>query len=442
MPRFLRLCIIVFLGLVLAAIVVQDFTDAVPEGLFNTGRGVYTAMSWLSLLLVVFAAVVLVLREVRGVLGRLAGIISGVIVFVVVLELLVKVGDVEFMSRRPDAPLGGPYYEMKSNRGTPVIFRKHNGPSPFGFRTEKAYTIDSDAYRVLFLGDSFTEGSGRRAECNYPTVVERELAARLAARLGREVEVVNAGVSGYGPDQALNLFRELLALGYRFDAVVYNFLTENDFTDNLPGTERRAVAGMAFRFPRSPFLRTFHPLNSTTFRTAMFLRGLIRIRYELGDFSAVEPGPCQLEGEPLDEVPATLRDIATRKLEDVDRIRSSATLVGHAVAAIDGMRSEAEDLGVPFVLVVFPDRVAVDTELQRLLDIDAATLESIDSLRAVLRQRLGDTPVLDVAPALKGRAGLYRRVDTHLSDLGNVVAGEWVASELAPVLEGADNDGR
>jgi lysophospholipase L1-like esterase len=431
MPRIFRFSLIVFLALVLAAIVIQDFTDAVPEGLFNSGRGVYTAMSWMALVLVLFAIAVLVVRELRGSLGKLADMVGGMVVFVVVLELLVTVGDIDFMSRRPDAPLGGPYYEMKSNQGDPVIFRKHNGPSPFGFRTDEAYTIDSDAYRVLFLGDSYTEGSGRRAECNYPTVVERE----LAARLGRKVEVVNAGVSGYGPVQALNLFRELLALGYRFDTVVYNFLTENDFTDNLPGTRRRAVAGMAFRFPRSRFLRTFHPLNSTTFRTAMFLRGLIRIRYELDDFSAVEPGPCDLDGESLDALPETLRDIATRKLDDVARIRASEATVANATAAIADMRRESEALGMPFVLVVFPDRLSVDPELQSLLGADSETLQAVASLRTVVRERLGDTRVIDATPALEGRSGLFRRVDTHLSDLGNVVAGEWVAARLAELLE-------
>ena len=55
-------------------------------------------------------------------------------------------------------------------------------------------------------------------------------------------------------------------------------LTESDwerleasFTDNLPGTERRVVSGINFRFPISRFLRVFHPLNSRTFRYLLFV---------------------------------------------------------------------------------------------------------------------------------------------------------------------------
>jgi hypothetical protein len=46
-----------------------------------------------------------------------------------------------------------------------------------------------------------------------------------------------------------------------------------------------------------------------------------------------------------------------------------------------------------------------------------------------------DVPVLDVSPVLEDRAGMYRPVDTHLGDLGNVVVGEWVAAELSSLLE-------
>ncbi len=428
----IRIIFIAFLLLVLAAILIQDFTGYLPLGLFNTGRDVYTLLLRLSLALVAGSIVVLSINAARGTLGKFAGFVRGAIVFAVVLELCVTIADITLMSRSPGAPLGGPYYEKTSAAGDPLILRKRGGNSPYGFRTSEPYQKSpGETLRVLFLGDSFTEGSGRHDECNYPAVVER----RLRAALGREVEVMNAGVSGYGPVQALAMLRELTASGYRFDAVVHNFLVENDFTDDLPGTERHVVAGMAFRFPRSSFVRWFHPLNSRTFRTAMFTRALIRIRYELNNFSAVEPGPCDLDGEHLDELPATLRDIVSRKIADIPRIAGSKATLDNATGAVRAMHDDAAALGIPFAVVVFPARTSVDPELRWLLPAENTQLNDAAGLRNVVRESLPGVNVFDVFDALDARAALYRRADTHLSDLGNVVAGEWVAEQLAGMLK-------
>lgn len=429
MRRFVRIAFVAFLTLVLAAIIVQDHTPLMPLGLFNSGRGAYAAGSWGCLFFVV-ASLFVLSRELRsGHTSRLASAIRGVVVFAVILEALVTIVDLGWMSSRPDAPLGGPYYEMHGKSGAPIILRKHRGGSPFGFRTAAPYAKTPGAYRILFLGDSYTEGSGRRAECNYPTVVQRELRER-----GRNVEVMNAGVSGYGPAQALALLRELAARGYRFDAVVYNFLVENDFTDNLPGTERRVVAGMAFRFPRSRFLRLFHPLNSRTFRTAMFTRALISIHYELHDFSALGTGPCEPEPEHLDGLPDTVRGIVLRKLADAERVIASEPAIENATGAVREMAREVRALGVPFVVVVFPDRSSVDPELRAVLDADSTGLRAAAELRTVVRERLPGIPLVNASEALD-EAGSYRRVDTHLSDYGNVEVGEYVGRRLDTILE-------
>jgi hypothetical protein len=109
-----------------------------------------------------------------------------------------------------------------------------------------------DRLRVLFLGDSYTEGSERPAQL--PEVAAR----RLAERIGSPVEAINA-VGGYGPLDAGNLLEHLVAEGYDFDAVVYGLFLENDFTDNLPATERRVVAGSTSASRARGFLRASTP---------------------------------------------------------------------------------------------------------------------------------------------------------------------------------------
>lgn len=433
MGRVARPAFIVLLAAVMTAIVVQDFTDAVPSELFNTGRHIAAAFSLVSLALCAVALVVLLLdigSDRPPPLSAAASAVRAVIAGAVALELLVAATDVFLMSRSPDAPLGGPYYEMQARDGEWLILKKRGGVPPFGFRAPAPYGKVSDRYRVLFLGDSFTEGSGRRPGCNYPTVVE----SGLAARANRPVEVMNAGVSGYGPDQARILLGELFARGYTADAVVYNFLVENDFTDNPPGTVRRVVAGMGFRFPRSWFLRTFHPVNTRTFRTAMFLRSFIRIRYQLDDLSAISDEPCDLTPRRLDALPPSVENILLRTLDGVERAAASPRLQRGALESIRAIQREVEGAGIPFAVVVFPHRAAVDPDARRLLGADPAQLAAADSLCARVIGSLDGVPVVDTSPALAGRPGMYRRVDTHLSDLGNLVVGEWVARRLDGIV--------
>jgi GDSL-like lipase/acylhydrolase family protein len=80
--------------------------------------------------------------------------------------------------------------------------------------------------RVVVYGDSFVEARSTRIEDTFPV----RLGAALAERGLGPVEVVNAGVSGYGPDQVLaRLDAELLEL--RPDLVILALYAGNDWGD-------------------------------------------------------------------------------------------------------------------------------------------------------------------------------------------------------------------
>lgn len=82
------------------------------------------------------------------------------------------------------------------------------------------------APRVVVYGDSFIHAEFSPLEESFPV----RLGDRLSAALGRTVEVVNAGVAGYGPDQVLRrLERELDRLAP--DLVVLGLFAGNDFGD-------------------------------------------------------------------------------------------------------------------------------------------------------------------------------------------------------------------
>jgi hypothetical protein len=55
-------------------------------------------------------------------------------------------------------------------------------------------------------------------------------------------------------------------------------------------------------------------------------------------------------------------------------------------------------------------------------------------LHALVHQAVPNTPIIEVVEALRGHSDMYRMGDTHLSDLGNKVAGEYVGEKLVGLL--------
>jgi hypothetical protein len=92
--------------------------------------------------------------------------------------------------------------------------------------------------RVVVYGDSFVEA-------DYTPLHEtftKRLEVRLASALGRDVEAVNAGVNGYGPDQALRRFEDD-AGRLRPAAAVVVVYSGNDFGDVLRNRLYRLEGG-------------------------------------------------------------------------------------------------------------------------------------------------------------------------------------------------------
>ncbi|MGE0336906.1 MAG: SGNH/GDSL hydrolase family protein [Gammaproteobacteria bacterium] len=91
---------------------------------------------------------------------------------------------------------------------------------------EYEYAKPAGVVRVLALGDSFTLGFEVGQAESYPAIL-----ARALARRGQNVEVINAGVSGFSNAEALVYLREE-GLRYSPDFVVLGFFV-NDPTDNV-----------------------------------------------------------------------------------------------------------------------------------------------------------------------------------------------------------------
>jgi lysophospholipase L1-like esterase len=98
-----------------------------------------------------------------------------------------------------------------------------------GFRARDGAGAMATRTRITIIGDSFVFASGSTLEESFPQRLENLLNQRTTGG----VEVVNAGVPGYGTGQELLLLRELFHTHQiRSDLYVLMFFT-NDILDNL-----------------------------------------------------------------------------------------------------------------------------------------------------------------------------------------------------------------
>ena len=95
-----------------------------------------------------------------------------------------------------------------------------------GFRGPPLRPLVGSGRRIMVYGDSFIAGEISPDTLTFVRVLER----LLQSRHGSEIEVVNAGVAGYGPDQAFIALRED-APRMRPAAVILGIFADNDFGD-------------------------------------------------------------------------------------------------------------------------------------------------------------------------------------------------------------------
>ena len=99
---------------------------------------------------------------------------------------------------------------------------------------EHTYDKPAGVFRILVLGDSFVEAAQVPLEAAWHQVLERELNS-----LGiMPVEVIAAGVGGWGTDQELLWFRTE-GIKYNPDLVLVAFFPPNDFMNNSRALEGR-----------------------------------------------------------------------------------------------------------------------------------------------------------------------------------------------------------
>lgn len=268
------------------------------------------------------------------------------------------------------------------------------------------YTYDAQGFRgqaphpqpertVLFIGDSFTEGSGVSDDGTFSAVAERELWER-----GVRVQCLNAGVHGLCAAQELRLLREILA-DRHVAAVVVQLFPHNDLSDNWEDggfslENGRLVDHDPRQVPPRVTLREAIARSSIvhySITARVFVRALVPAHY----FEA-----------PLDD--------AAFELERQLLIETLATGRQH---------------GTPVLFVV----VGADPSECASINDDAPDHRAYRKLRKMVRAL--DAPSLDLC-SVASRPEDFGTVDPHYSPLGYSRVGHAVADALVPLLDHRD----
>jgi len=144
--------------------------------------------------------------------------------------------------------------------------------------------------------------------------------------------------------------------------------------------------------------------------------------WRLGSFSAgeekqisLESGNCIFAEKRRREVSSELCELVRQRLAGSQRVAQSKRAQEEFIKTMAAMKAEADKLRIPFIVVVFPDRVIADTELRLQLKLDPKQTAPLNVLHSLIYQALPDAPIIEVVDALRAHSEMYRIGDTHLS---------------------------
>jgi SGNH hydrolase-like domain, acetyltransferase AlgX len=342
-------------------------------------------------------------------------------VIAILMFLTPSLAVVDFLLRRPEAehyvrdviayhrPADAVFRETFVDR--PTVFRTYpDAPNGYGtvecelhtdargYRNQGA----GDAFEIVAIGDSFTEGSGVSDQHPWPT--------RLASM--RKTSVYNAGMSGYDPLHYREALRET-ALSLRPKIVICMIYEGNDFR-SAKTDAKRSRPSMSKRFKaymkQSPILTSIDDLLINTF-------GPIRANAPIPDTNAINWMPLSIPPGPS----AKRYAFAPKQMRDMYESRERFSQDKHWLnprKQIADMNELCQKAGISFVLVFAPTKAHVTLPL-------VADRVSAEQFRDFLALRKKKT--------LPAPEEFKERLMTNL-DAREQVVGDWCMREGIPFV--------
>lgn len=358
-----------------------------------------------------------------------------------------------------DARLAG-YYRPNDvwlYEHVPSTHHVANFADPGGGERSVDFDVNSDGFRgpelrpagaarrIVVYGDSFVAAHATKFEDTFV----RRLGDRLASALRTDVEAVDAGVAGYGPDQACaRMDVELPRL--RPDLVVVALCAQNDYGDVVRNRLFSLDASGALRRDRpvvGPQLRSVFAFSgSSFFLPRLAIAAWERARaWRFGAVSLTPPGDSRPE-----TLAACAREVAYAVrgglvVDDVFwdhadadiRLAPDSRSAKYKVELMAGVMQEIRDVarrsGVPLLFVVIPYApdvcAAYDFDVVDPAGRPGYARENLTAPMARIASAL-DVPCVDLFAPFRdaGADAFYRRDgDTHWNAAGQAFAADLAA---------------
>ena len=252
------------------------------------------------------------------------------------------------------------------------------GVNSLGLR-DREHSLDKPRgiHRVLVLGDSFVFGVGLDAGERFSDLLDRSLPD--------DVEVINAGVPGWGTDQEM-LFYESSLRRLQPDVVVLTFLGQNDVVNNglrgpliEVGTKPRFVCegdSLRLEAPTPPAKLSFGARTKRVLRKSRLLL-FIKRRFDMRSYQhhVVEDPRFVIHGYEANRHLSHWSVYDVRGGEAID----GAWCVTERV--LERLASDCREDSAELVVLAFPAKVEVDepwrTEMMRRTGVDPANMDFV-----------------------------------------------------------------
>jgi lysophospholipase L1-like esterase len=221
-----------------------------------------------------------------GLASLLATLLFVELVLTALFEPVLRVWQVQELFRLDDELI----YSLKPNSERVAVneeFTERATTNEVGLRDDPIRPRAEFDQRIVVLGDSMIFGHGVDDHESFPNQLEA-----LMSESGRKVDVINAGIKGYGTDGAYKLWQARLAkLSLEPDLVIFA-IYHNDLHDNI-GQPLYTIEKGALR-PLDPTKNWIHFLGGIEAHTPELLRkrilyGLVLSRFIGRDVYGVLP---------------------------------------------------------------------------------------------------------------------------------------------------------
>ncbi|RPH70456.1 hypothetical protein EHM76_06580, partial [bacterium] len=274
-----------------------------------------------------------------------------------------------------------------------------------------------DTFRILIIGDAFSMPEGVEYEHSYPYLLGKRL-NELAP--GKKYQVINAGITGYGPMEQLPQLRELGTL-LQPDLILYQFFI-NEFQE--------ASLNISARLSNIGFITDGQSINESIFNNSQVVAHLKKLKSEIYDLISKRNTGWRYHKALLQ-----FYNKDNNQLYDKDHLDKLSFYINSMKDYSDSIKADFRIMYVPGAVAVsrpadigyYPYGINLDHNKNYDFELPLQNLHKIT--------KLGRIPVYDLTPVLKNSPvqPVYFPDSWHWNKSGHSVCAKAIAEYI---LEG------